>query len=84
MRLVRKQSTRFASGQGVFGRREVGWVLVSSLSWAQLLSGESISLSGLASELQSEIEIVVQTKGVVCVIWQNLGWMNDGQVLGEY
>ena len=68
----------------MFGRREVGWVLVSSLSWAQLLSGESISLSGLASELQSEIEIVVQTKGVVCVIWQNLGWMNDGQVLGEY
>ena len=68
----------------MFGRREVGWVLVSSLSWAQLLSGESISLSGLASELQSEIEIVVQTKGVVCVTWQNLGWMNDGQVLGEY
>ena len=42
------------------------------------------SCIGLASGLQSEIERVVQKKGVVCVTWQNLGWMNDGQVLGEY
>ena len=91
--LLIKVCLREASKQAVYTfceragrvRTARGWVGIGIFPELGSVSVWRVDSSiGLASGLQSEIERVVQKKGVVCVTWQNLGWMNDCQVLGEY